>query len=81
MKREYFYTEARVVRPYHYCSECGKQFNDDEFLAGQIVNVGSGITPIKYCAKPCLSLKFPNGLSKTGPFEIEEKIILKKLKK
>jgi len=60
MKREYFYKDAKgVVRPYHYCSECSKQYNDDEFQAGLIVNVGSSTTPIKYCAKPCLLVKFP----------------------
>lgn len=77
MKREYFYKNAKgESRPYHYCSECGKRFNDEEFHAGQIVNVGSGITPIKYCVKPCLSLKFPNGFSQTEPL-VEEKIDLK----
>lgn len=60
MKREYFYKDQnKVVRPYHYCSECGKQFNDEEFKAGLIVNVGSTTTPIKYCAKICLQIKFP----------------------
>ena len=59
MGRDYFYKERGKMLPYHYCSECGKQYKDDEFKAGLIVNVGSNSTPIKYCAKPCLLIKFP----------------------
>jgi hypothetical protein len=65
MKRDYFYKDSEGgLRPYHYCSECSKQYNDDEFKAGLIINVGSSTTTIKYCAKPCLQIKFPPELSK-----------------
>jgi len=63
--RKYFYKNSSgEVVPYHYCSECGKQFTNEEFNVGLIVNVGSKTTPIKYCAKPCLSLKFSEVTSK-----------------
>jgi hypothetical protein len=62
--REYFYKDPKgEIQPYHYCSECWKQYTNDEFNAGLIVNVGSTATPIKYCAKPCLGLKFTDYLS------------------
>jgi hypothetical protein len=64
MKREYFYTERGKIKPYHYCSDCGKQYRDDEMESGLIVNMGSNITPIKYCAKPCLLIKFPSPVLK-----------------
>ena len=62
--REYFYKDHGKMKPYHYCSECGKQYKDDEFKDGLIINVGSSTTPIKYCVKPCLQLKFPSPLPK-----------------
>jgi hypothetical protein len=60
MKREYFYKNSKgEIVPYHYCSECGKRYTNEDFNDGLIINIGSNTTPIKYCVKPCLSLKFP----------------------
>ena len=60
MKREYFYTDSQgKIRPYHYCSECGKLYNDDEFKAGLIISMGLENAPTKYCATPCFGIKFP----------------------
>lgn len=60
MKREYFYTDSKgKIRRNHYCSECGKQYNDDEFKAGLILSKGLENAPMKYCATPCFELKFP----------------------
>lgn len=78
MGREYFYKERGKVLPYHYCSECGKQYKDDEFKDGLIVNVGSSSTPIKYCAKSCLLIKFPPppvDVKKKGEGAVEEEEI------
>ena len=66
MKREYFYKENEVVKPYHYCSECGKQYKDDQ-LDKEIINIGSRTTPIKYCRTPCLELKQPKPVLKKAP--------------
>lgn len=61
MTREYFYKNSKgQVVPYHYCSECGKRYTNEEFNNNLIVNVGTSITPIKYCVKTCLDLKFPD---------------------
>lgn len=76
MKREYFYTDSEgKTRPYHYCSECGNQYNDDELKANLIINVGSETTPIKYCATPCLGIKFPTPPEKRRSEPCNEKPI------
>lgn len=75
MKREYFYKEHGQLKPYHYCSECGKRFTDDEFKKGLILNVASKSTPIKYCATPCYQIKFQPAtpkISKTNSKTIKD---------
>lgn len=36
-----------------------KQYNDDEFKARLIISMGLENAPMKYCAIPCLVIKFP----------------------
>ena len=59
MGREFFYLIDGKTKPYHYCTDCGTQYTDEQLQAGEIVNVGSKATPIKYCKTPCMARKLP----------------------
>ena len=62
--KKYFYKINGKLLPYHYCSECNKQYTNSDAIKGLIVNIGTSKTPLNYCASPCLKRKFPQPISK-----------------
>lgn len=77
MKREYFYNENGVMKPYHYCTNCGKRHTDDQFRKLEIINIGTQRTPMKYCnTDACLGKvtlpTYKNGNRKLKRGEIDE---------